>query len=403
MEPEDDDAECDGTGNAGDITAWLNSFSGSDVCSGAATVTNNYGTEVTLSDGCGATGSVTVTFTLTDACGNDITADATFTIHDNTDPTWTVEPEDDDAECDGTGNAGDIDTWLNSFSGSDVCSGAATVTNNYGTEVTLSDGCGATGSVTVTFTLTDACGNDITADATFTIHDNTDPTWTVEPEDDDAECDGTGNAGDIDTWLNSFSGSDVCSGAATVTNNYGTEVTLSDGCGATGSVTVTFTLTDACGNDITADATFTIHDNTDPTWTVEPEDDDAECDGTGNAGDIDTWLNSFSGSDVCSGAATVTNNYGTEVTLSDGCGATGSVTVTFTLTDACGNDITADATFTIHDNTDPTWTVEPEDDDAECDGTGNAGDIDTWLNSFSGSDVCSGAATVTNNYGKVGR
>src|SRR5204862_142662 len=119
--PSDKTVECDGAGNTSDLNAWLNTtFSGSDVCSGDGKITNNCNG---LSDGCGATGSATVTFTLTDACGNDITKDATFTIEDKTDPTWTVAPSDKTVECDGAGNTSDLNAWLNTtFSGSDVCS-----------------------------------------------------------------------------------------------------------------------------------------------------------------------------------------------------------------------------------------------------------------------------------------
>src|SRR5204862_365503 len=138
-----------------------------------------------------------------------------------------------------------------------------------------------------------------------------------------------------------FSGSDVCSGTADVTNNYGTaRPEERRGCGETGSVSVTFTLTDGCGNDITSDKTFTIVDTTDPVWTAAPSNSGAECDGAGNASDINTWLNSFSGSDACSGTADVTNNYGTAGhTLSNGRSEERRVGKECTLTDGCGNDI----------------------------------------------------------------
>src|SRR5205085_4522177 len=227
------------------------------------------------------------------------------------------------------------------------------------------------------------------ADATFTIVDVTDPFWTAAPANLTVECDGAGNTAQVNAWLNSFAGDDVC-GSATVTNNY---TGLSDDCGNTGAATVTFTLTDECGNDITADATFTIVDVTDPFWTAAPANLTVECDGAGNTAQVNAWLNSFAGDDVC-GSATVTNNY---TGLSDDCGNTGTATVTFTLTDECGNDITADATFTIIDVTDPYWTTAPADLTVECDGAGNTAQVNAWLNSFAGDDVC-GSAVETNNY-----
>ncbi|MCO6176366.1 hypothetical protein NHF50_15055, partial [Flavobacterium sp. NRK F10] len=69
-------------------------------------------------------------------------------------------------------------------------------------------------------------------------------------------------------------------------------------------------------------------------------------------------------SDDCSNV-TWSNDY---TTLSDLCGATGSVTVTFTATDDCGNSNSTSATFTIEDTTAPTIDVVANDMTVECDG-----------------------------------
>ncbi|MCF6130628.1 hypothetical protein L1S35_13185, partial [Flavobacterium sp. AS60] len=64
--------QCDGQGNTEALQAWLSSNGGataSDVCSNV-TWTNSFDA---LSDGCGNTGSATVTFTATDDCGNATT------------------------------------------------------------------------------------------------------------------------------------------------------------------------------------------------------------------------------------------------------------------------------------------------------------------------------------------
>ncbi len=293
---------------------------------------------------CADVGPNTVTLTVTDSTGNTASCTAIVTVVDNIFPTWVNTPTDLTVECDGAGNVTDFNDWLNNtFTGTDNCPNWVITNDSTG----LSDDCGETGSETVTFTLTDASGNAITETVTFTIEDTIDPTWDVIPTDLTVECDGAGNVTDFNDWLNNtFSGSDSCSGFATVTNN---STGLSDDCGETGSETVTFTLTDDCGNDITETVTFTIEDTVDPFWDVAPADLTVECDGAGNVADFDAWLNStFSGSDTCSGSAVVTHN---STGLSDDCGETGSETVTFTLTDDCGNDITMDATFTIEDTT----------------------------------------------------
>src|SRR5690606_20765286 len=91
--------ECDGNGNAADLTDWLESNGGAsatDDCS-AISWSHNY---TGLSDDCGATGSASVTFTATDACGNTSTTMAIFTIEDTTAPVLDAAPADITVECD---------------------------------------------------------------------------------------------------------------------------------------------------------------------------------------------------------------------------------------------------------------------------------------------------------------
>ena len=65
--------------------------------------------------------------------------------------------------------------------------------------------------------------------------------------------------------------------------------------------------------------------------------------------------------------------------LSDGCGATGDVTVTFYATDACGNSSPTTATFTIEDNIAPEVASVEFPEDAEL--TQNAScNINTGVN-----------------------
>jgi hypothetical protein len=384
--------ECDGSGNNAALQSWLSSHGGAtatDNCSGV-TWSNNFSA---LNNGCGNTGSATVTFTATDGCGNSSSTTATFTIVDHTAPTIT-NASDLTVECDGNGNTAALQAWLNSHGGataSDICSGVSW-SNNF---TALSDDCGATGTATVTFTASDACGNASTTTATFTIVDHTAPTIT-NASDLTVECDGNGNTAALQTWLDNHGGataSDVCSGVSW-SNTF---TALSDDCGATGTATVTFTASDACGNASTTTATFTIVDHTPPSIT-SASDLTVECDGNGNTTALQTWLDNHGGataSDACSGVSW-SNNF---TALTDDCGATGSATVTFTASDACGNASTTTATFTIVDHTPPAIT-NASDLTVECDGNGNTAALQSWLSNHGGataSDFCSGVSW-TNNF-----
>lgn len=170
--------QSDGAGNLAALNTWLANHGGATATDigGLVTWTNNF---ASVSDGCGTTGSATVTFTATDECGNAASTTATFTIKDTIAPTINTAAANQTVESDGAGNVAALSAWLASFGGataSDVGS-AVTMSHNY-VAGSLSDGCGSTGAVTVTFTATDACGNASSSTATFTIVDTTKPVLT---------------------------------------------------------------------------------------------------------------------------------------------------------------------------------------------------------------------------------
>ena len=139
---------------------------------------------------------------------------------------------------------------------------------------------------------------------------------------------------------------------------------------------------DLCHGRLTT-ATFTIEDTTAPAIDMAAMDATVECDGAGNAADLDAWLASNGGasaSDACSDV-TWSNDF---ASFSDDCGATGMATVTFTATDDCGNSSSTTATFTIEDTTAPAIDMAAMDATVECDGAGNAADLDGWLASNGG-------------------
>ncbi|MFC2082459.1 Ig-like domain-containing protein [Candidatus Bipolaricaulota bacterium] len=74
--------ECDGAGNAADISNWLSSAVATDTC-GAVTLSNDYSG---LIETCPGVGTASVMFTATDACGNTAQRMVTLTTVDTTPP-----------------------------------------------------------------------------------------------------------------------------------------------------------------------------------------------------------------------------------------------------------------------------------------------------------------------------
>ena len=338
--------ECDGSGNNGQIQAWLDANGGASATDNCGDVTwsNNYSG---ANSDCSA--PVEVIFTATDACGNTSTTTATYAIQDTTAPTIDTEASDLTVECDGGGNLTELNNWLSSNGGgtaSDDCSAIAW-TNDFSA---LSNDCGLTGTATVTFTATDGCGNQSTTSATFTIVDTTNPAFNEAlPADATVECDAVPAA-------DTLTASDDCSDAPVVF-----EETRTDGsCINEYILTRTWTATDDCGNQTVHTQTLTVQDTTAPTFTV-PADLTIECDqdetDLGLTGDVTDEA------DNCS--------TGLEATYSDSvaagsCANESIITRTWTLVDECGNTTTQDQIITIVDTTAPTFTV-PADLTIECD------------------------------------
>ena len=76
-----------------------------------------------------------------------------------------------------------------------------------------------------------------------------------------------------------------------------------------------------------------------------------------------------------------------EDTFAPACGNTGIITRTWTISDQCGNEDSRDQLITIVDTTDPIVDPLPADDNVECDGTGIASQIQSWLDDHGGGDA----------------
>ena len=121
-------------------------------------------------------------------------------------------------------------------------------------------------------------------------------------------------------------------------------------------VEVQFTFVDACGNISTTDADYILRDNVAPVWIDPPSNLTFECDGAGNAADINLFITSNTGgfNGAATDCSTITYTYDPDpLTLTDDCGGTGEREVIFTATDVCGLATTATATITIEDTTPP--------------------------------------------------
>ncbi|MDT0554339.1 gliding motility-associated C-terminal domain-containing protein, partial [Urechidicola vernalis] len=330
---------------------------------------------------CSNVGDNIVTLTVTDIYGNVNTCDATVTVEDNIDPNIITPASNIIVECDGQGNNGAIDAWLQNNGGATASDACGIVwSNDY-------SGAGSDCSqpVEVIFTATDPSGNSTSTTATYSIQDTNAPSIDTDALDTTVECDGEGNVQELADWLASNGGataSDDCS-SVTWSNNAGS---LSDECGMTGSVTVTFTATDGCGNFSETTATFTLVDTTPPSITA-PADVTVECteDTSSQATGTPTGIY-----DACSGISV-----GESDAVVDTCGNTMIITRTWTATDECGNATSVDQIITVVDTTPPSITA-PADVTIEC--TEDASSQSQGI--AIGSDTC-GDITITESDSEV--
>lgn len=156
--------ECDGSGNGEAFASWLLNHGGAvafDACGG--TWSHN---STGLSDGCGATGSETVTFTFTDPSGNQASTVATFTIQDLTAPLVVCPDDIHLPEC--------VETASWTVEASDVCASVTVVSDPPSGSVFEK---GTTTVVNVT--ATDECGNE--SACSFTVTRDPDLAVAIDP------------------------------------------------------------------------------------------------------------------------------------------------------------------------------------------------------------------------------
>ncbi|MFK8007844.1 MAG: gliding motility-associated C-terminal domain-containing protein [Saprospiraceae bacterium] len=383
--------ECDGTNDpGGQITAWLNSVgsggAADDNCGGAVTnFVHDYGG---LSNGCGTTGTTTVTFTAIDACGFTSMRTATVTIEDNTAPVFTTVAQNLNVECDAN-TLTNINAWLaanGNAVAADAC-GNVTWAHDYTGYSTV---CPGAGTATVTFTATDECGLSSSTMAIINVSDTQNPTFTTPPSSIQVQCSANVMA-EYNAWLASHGGgiaTDACSNidnSITSTNWSYVENSFTASCPNTGVYSVTFTVADDCSFMQSLTVNFTIIDNISPTIFPTSTSMTEECGSGDDQSNLQMWIDNIGGAvadDGCSNESWVdfdfvTNeaipvmgtvafgNYANypQVVAND---CNWSVQVTFRVSDECNNTSTTTSSFTIQDNTNPILSVIPADVTVDC-------------------------------------
>jgi hypothetical protein len=337
-------------------SAWLAGYGGAaatDNCGIAAWTDNSAG----LSDGCGSTGTETVTFTVTDIHSNSSSTTSTFTVIDDFAPSCPVIDLTDGSDngLSGTDNVtnDDTPTMRVIFTGSGVESAeegdvvelyiggvlsetqtvtASDVANGY---AEFETGPFADGAVSFSARHIDDCAQaSIFAFLNIVIH-TTDPSAMADGLTLYLDPDGNASieAQDLD---------DGSSDDFTAVDFTASQTAFS--CPDLGDNTVTLTVTDIAGNTATATATVTVVDNIDPT--IVSTNITKQLDATGNA------------TLTLSEVASITDNCTVASSSIDieslDCSDVGEVTVTITAADQSGNTSSATATVTVEDNVAPT-------------------------------------------------
>ena len=315
--------QCDGTGNTGAVTAWLNIHGGATATDACSTVawTNNFNA---LSSDCSA--AVTVIFTATDGCGNASATSATFTVQDTTAPVAPQAPAAVNVVC-----ASDVPANI-SLTATDNCAGEITV---QGVDVVTPGNCANSFVVTRTWTFTDACGNSSNVSQAINVNDTVAPVAPEAPANVTASC-----AGDVPAMI-SLTATDNCNGAITVE---GVDTTVPGSCANSFVTTRTWTFVDACGNSSSTSQTITINDTIAPIAPQAPANVTASC-----GGDVPAMI-SLTATDNCNGAITV---QGVDTTVPGSCPNSFVTTRTWTFVDACGNTSSVSQTITINDTIAP--------------------------------------------------
>jgi hypothetical protein len=370
---------------------------------GAATATDNCG-PVTVShsslhipvmNNCPDVRLIFRTWTATDACGNVATCSVqNIIIRDTTAPVLTNPAADKTVECDGAGNAVELNAWLASngagATATDVC-GNVTWSHNF---TSLSNGCGASGSATVTFTATDGCAHTTATVATFTVVDTSMPTWVTVAGALDVTLECSDIAGLALAQAQIPVATDNCADSVTNIVKVAGPFVPGNLCPQAGTYTNTWTATDSCGNNLSTIFTqiITVTDTTPPMVTA-PATIDIECSTAVPAAATDITSFLALGGALASDNCTLTDSLKVSALTGAlvGTECAGSIERMYRITDACGNATTVTQIITVTDNTPPTAVCQNV--TVELDNMGMATLVATQVNNNS-TDNCGNPAML---------
>ncbi|WP_162126031.1 T9SS type B sorting domain-containing protein [Flavobacterium phycosphaerae] len=298
---------------------------------------------------------ITRTWTVTDMCGNSTSGNQTIKIQDVTAPNWDTATGSLDRTLECSDTAGITAAQVLAPIAIDNCAGTVTYTKTSSAFV-ASQGCINAGTYTNTWIAKDVCSNTSTVfTQKITIQDTTAPIWTTANGTLNMTVECSDNQALEDAQALFPVASDLCDADVTNIVKKGGNFVANTNCANTGTYTNTWSVMDACGNNsVEFTQVITVVDTTKPQITTSASDLIVQCDGSGNSGALQQWLDNHGGavaSDSCSNV-TWSNNF---ASIASDCSA--AVTVIFKATDGCNNSETTSATFTIQDTIAPIWST----------------------------------------------
>ena len=302
----------------------------SDNCGQAPVVT--FVSDVQSGSGCPII--VTRTYKATDACGNETSCQQIITVRDQTPPQITC-PQPVTVNCIANIPAPDP----NLVTASDNCGQVPVVT--FVSDVQSGSGCPIT--VTRTYRAADVCDNEAFCTQIITVDDHQPPQLIGCPQNITVDCSAGLPTPPVVT------ATDDCDGTVQVSF---TEITTPGNCAYNYTVTRTWTTSDICGNQASCEQVITVRDVTAPQMTC-PAAVSVECftDVPQPNPALVTVLDNCDPHPVVSFVSDV-RSQGTCPT---------EITRTYRAVDVCGNEALCTQIITVDDNTPPSFTVFPSD------------------------------------------